>query len=705
MRFRIVLCLFCAVSLLSACSNKRPSADTPSAHDMDTATLGATMTEKSIAPFGTWASPISAADLAQSAVDLNDLRTHAGTAYWRESRPNERGRQVLMRRDSTGKVEQITPPDFNVRTRVHEYGGNAYVLLDDGVVFVNFSDQRLYWQAFSGASEFAAPIAITPAGYQFADGFYDRANARMLWVREDHREATKKANAEERNEIIALALPGSDGFESSAGNVLVTGADFYAYPRSSADGKQLAWIEWDHPNMPWDRTRLMHAQSERGVLGAKRAMIDRVRMAPLEPQFDQQHALFAVADPANWWNLVRVGGAGFDVLAAMPRELAGPLWQLGLSSYVLHPDGLAIVRSALGAKDALGVIELKSGNYLELALPFVAIREVQLLDQQHVLVLAQNEREPIALLRINIASGAFEELHRPSSQSIDAGTLAQPVAIEYPTTKAADGAARTAHAWFYAPTNANYRAPAGELPPLIAMVHGGPTSVSRATLNLSRQYWTSRGFAVVDVNYGGSTSFGRDYRERLNGGWGLVDVQDVIAAVDYLVHLGKVDPQRLAIRGGSAGGFTTLAALAFHDRFNAGTNLFGVSDIAQLAATSHKFERNYDQSLVGPPNADLYRERSPLFHLDRFDEPLLTLQGSEDKIVPPAQSRAIVDALDQRKVPHAYIEFDGEQHGFRQAPNIIRAQEAELYFYGQIFGFAPAGSIAPVTIKHWPPSK
>jgi dipeptidyl aminopeptidase/acylaminoacyl peptidase len=647
------------------------------------------MSDETIADYGSWPSPISAASLAEAAVGMSDLRVHGDAVYWRESRPAERGRQVLMRlRD--GVVEELTPAEFNVRTRVHEYGGNSYVVFDEGIVFANFADQRLYFQAHG-----ATPVAITPPGFQYADGSIDLAHRRMAWVREDHRPGTKAANGEERNEVVVLTLPSGRGpIVEHPGEVLVSGSDFVAYPRFSADGQQLAWIEWDHPNMPWDRTRLKRARVEDTRIYDVQLLIDDAAIAALEPSFAGE-ALYAIADVDDFWNLHRWRGAERSAVAPMQREWGGALWQLGAQSYDISAAGTIAARTSMAAVDEIGLIG-NDGVYRRIDLPFRNVGEIAWRDEQRLLAFAQSADDTAVLIEIDTAAGAHRVLHQPSQLGVDRGYLSIPEAISFPSRLG------VAHAWFYPPRHPSHRGPAGAKPPLIVTIHGGPTSVSKATLNLSRQYWTSRGFALVDVNYGGSTTYGRAYRERLRGQWGVVDVEDAIAAVDFLVAQGRVDGERVAIRGGSAGGFTTLAALAFHDRFKAGTNLFGVSDIAALAATSHKFERKYDVSLVGEPNEALYRARSPIFHLDGFKEPLLTLQGSEDKVVPPQQSRMIVEALDSRGVPHAYIEFAGEQHGFRQAANIVRAQEAELYFYGQIFGFAPADTIEPVVIRHWP---
>ena len=670
---------------------------------------------KTSAPYGSWSSPITAESLAQASVSMSDLRTQAGAVFWRESRPAEGGRQVLMRRSSAGAIEALTPPGFNVRTRVHEYGGNAYLVTERGVVFANFADQRLYWQAFSESNkaDTPAPVAVTEAGFQFADAVLDAPHQRMIWVREDHRAETLAANnGEERNEIVALALPADSTVVSSNAQILVTGSDFVASPSVSPDGT-LAWVEWDHPHMPWERTRLRQGKLNAKGLSAVTTLLDGDSVAPLEPKFAADGTLYFVADlaapglpndVADWWNLQRWHQGTVQAVTPMAREFAGPMWNLGVSSYVLTGDARAVVRTCKNAVDALGVIDLNTGQFQAFTLPFVAFSEVQLLDLSRVVALAQADDDTGVLIEITLANGAWRVLHQPTQNTLSEDYLARAQAIEFATVAGADRQPRTAHAWFYPPTHATLQGAAGELPPLIVTIHGGPTSVAKSTLNLARQYWTTRGFAVVDVNYGGSTSYGRAYRERLNGEWGVVDVNDAIAAVDFLIAQGKVDPNRIAIRGGSAGGFTTLAALAFHDRFKAGANLYGVADIAALAATSHKFERHYDVSLVGPPDAERYRARSPLYHLEGFTEPLITLQGSDDKVVPPAQSRAIVAALDQRGVPHAYLEFEGEQHGFRKSENIIRAQEAELYFYGQIFGFTPADTITPVQIKHWPRS-
>jgi len=652
------------------------------------------------APYGAWASPIGADVLADAAIKITDLRTFDGSAYWQESRPDEGGRLVVLGRRADGLLQQFIPDGFNARTRVHEYGGGAYLRFGDLLLFSNDADQRLYLLRDdpAAATGTASPQALTPPGYRYADCVAEPAASRVICVREDHTVATVAENGEERNEIVRIEIPRATPAGDDPGVVLVTGTDFVAYPRVSHDGSQLAWIAWNHPDMPWDSAALQVAPLDAGGLGAARQIAGGPEEAPLEPQWDQDGTLYFINDPAGWWNLYRWRDGAVSAVAPMEREFGGPLWSLGESSYALTGDGRALVRSSRDAIDQLGVLDLGSGTLRTLDLPFVAFPEVRLLDADTGIVIAQSAVAAAALVVIDLQTGAHEITHQPAVAGLSADWLAVAQPLEFSTAPGADGQPRTAHAFFYPPTNPDFASPEAEKPPLLVLIHGGPTAVTRPIHSMARTYWTSRGFALVDVNYGGSTTYGREYRRRLNGGWGIVDVQDAIAAVDRLVELGLVDPQRLAIRGGSAGGYTALAALAFTDRFSAGANYYGVSDIAALAATSHKFERLYDVSLIGPPDDALYRSRSPLYRLDGFSRPLITFQGSEDLVVPPEQSRQIVAALRARGVPAAYIEFEGEQHGFRKAANIMRAAEAELYFYGQVFGFEPADRIEPVVI-------
>lgn len=687
--------LLVAISVLLATGCASAPAGDPRVSDRSPTSTRSTQMQ----PFGSWQSPIPASALAEAAVSMSDVRSGTlGRIYWRESRPAERGRQVLMVRERDGTIRQLTPEGFNVRTRVHEYGGSSYTLVDTAIAFVNFADQRLWWHA-PGRD----PVAMTPPGYRYADCDFDQKGRRLICVREDHTEATTAAHGEERNEIVAIPVPaeGQPPGPPDAGRVLVTGWDFVAYPRVSPDGTRLAYIAWAHPNMPWDRAALQVAELRGDEVGSTWVVVNDPEQSAIEPVWSQDGVLHYINDLSLWWNLYRWDGRESTPVSRMQREFGGPLWQHGASTFLLLDDGTVFARSSFDGSDQLMLIGAP-GEVDTLDLPFVAFSDIEASGPDHVLAIASSATDQPALISINLRTREFETLHQPSRSGLDADFVSVAEPIEFPTRPGPTGDPRTAHAFFYPPTNPGFRGPDGEKPPLLVLIHGGPTSVSKPTFSMQRQFWTSRGFALVDVNYGGSTTFGRPYRKRLNQQWGVVDVADAVAAVDHLVGTGRVHPDRVAIRGGSAGGFTTLAALAFTDRFKAGANYFGVSDIKALAATSHKFERLYDVSLVGPADEALYRARSPIHHLDGLREPLITFQGTEDRIVPPDQSRMIVTALRERGIPVAYLEFEGEQHGFRKAENIIRAAEAELYFYGRIFGFTPADPIVPVPIDNLP---
>jgi len=632
-----------------------------------------------VTPYGTWRSPVSAASLAESAINMRDLRVVGDTLYWNESRPTQKGRTVIMS-DAGGKAGVTTPAGFDVRTRVHEYGGAPYLATADVVYFSNFADQRLYEQR--GQS---APRALTPAGYRYADCVAHPAGDTLICVREDH------TSGEVKNAIVAVKRGGGD-----AGAVLFGESDFVAYPRVSADGRKLAWIAWDHPNMPWDTTTLYVADLASGSLANVRVVAGGSNESVLEPQWDRDGALYFMSDRNDFWNLFVWRGSPPRAVLAMQAEFAGPLWSLGESNYALTGDGTAVVRYGAGVTDHLAVLDLKSGALREIRLPFVGYSSIQLRDG-HILTVATAADQTPAIVSIDIRAGGFEVVRQPTAANLDATLISRAEAIEFPTA-----GGRTAHVFYYPPRNGGFAAPEGELPPLIVQVHGGPTGAVTAEFNPRIQYWTSRGFAIADVNYGGSTGYGRAYRERLKGQWGVVDVQDVVAAAKFLGEQRKADPKRLIIRGGSAGGYTVLAALSQTDVFRTGADYFGVSDLSALARDTHKFESRYLDGLVAPYPAGkaIYDARSPLTHLSGFKAPLLVLQGADDPIVPPNQAHMIVDALKQRGTPVAYIEFEGESHGFRKAESIVRATEAELYFYGQVLGFTPADKLPAVKIEN-----
>ncbi|HUN74134.1 MAG TPA: S9 family peptidase [Steroidobacteraceae bacterium] len=628
------------------------------------------------APYGTWHSPISAADLARSAVSLSHVQVHSGVPCWVESRPTQSGRYVIVTPGAQGRIVEQTPAGFNVRTRVHEYGGRAYALGPGEIYFSNFTDQRLYIQRAN-----APPVALTAEGYRYADLELVPSSGCLLAVREDH-----SAAGEPKNAIVALGTRPSDAGRSKE-QILFAGSDFVAYPRASADGRRIAWIAWNHPDMPWDATTLYVADWTPHGLGQVTAIAGGPHESVLEPRWHADGTLYFISDRSGWWNLYRFRRGEVQRVFAIDAELATPLWTLGQSNYALERDR-AVLRYGLQAQDRLGVVDLASGVLRPIELPFVGWSSIELLEEGTAIAIAASPVEEPAVVTIDLATGAHRVLRAPSELKVDSRHISVARSLEYPSTQG-----RTAHAFYYPPSNADFNATAREKPPLVVKAHGGPTSHSKPEFSLGTQYWTSRGFAVLDVNYGGSSGYGRAYLKRLEGNWGIVDVEDVVAGVTFLAESGRVDPERTAIRGGSAGGFTVLAALAFHDVFRAGANYYGVSDLEALARDTHKFESRYLDRLVAPlpEGRAIYRERAPIHHLQAFRAPLITFQGTEDEVVPPSQSRAIVAALQARGVPVEYIEFEGEQHGFRRAESIVRSLEAELDFYGRAFGFTPAG--------------
>ncbi|MCW5862781.1 MAG: S9 family peptidase [Anaerolineae bacterium] len=675
------------------------------------------MSTPTIAPYGSWKSPITADLVLAGAVNLSQPRFDGDDIYWLEGRALERGRQVVVRRAPDGRIEDITPPEFNARTRVHEYGGGDYTVHDGVIYFANDADQRLYRQRPG-----EAPEPLTPAAaVRYADLQVDAARGRLLAVREDHR-----GPGEAVNTLVAVAL--NDG----AVTVLVEGNDFYSTPRLSPDGRQLAWLTWHHPNMPWDGTELWLADvAADGALGQAR----RVAGGPAESIFQPAWSppgpaagsrLLFVSDRSDWWNFYRLtddaAGRPDEPLYPLAAEFGQPLWVFGMSTYAfVAPDRLVCSYTRNGRR-TMALLDTTSGELRPLD---VALSGVMLAGSRgRVVYVGASPTAVAAVVLLEVSGGeATTTILRHSAEfNIDAAYLSIAEPVEFPTRGAilpnrpAEGASSAiqenratiqenranAYGFFYPPRNRDYAAPAGELPPLIVTSHGGPTSATTDDLNLSRQYWTSRGFAILDVNYGGSTGYGRAYRQRLNGNWGIVDVEDCINGARWLVEQGLVDGERLIIRGGSAGGYTTLRAITGHDVFKAAACYYGISDAEALARDTHKFESRYNDSLIGPYPArrDLYIERSPIHVAYNCSAALILFQGLEDKVVPPDQSEAMFVAARNKELPVAYIPFAGEGHGFRQAANIKRAMEAELYFYGRVFDFEPGEPLEPVDIEN-----
>jgi dipeptidyl aminopeptidase/acylaminoacyl peptidase len=618
---------------------------------------------------------------------LSEPGAAGGLRWWLEGRPEEGGRQVLVRRELDGTQTRLTPEGFNVRTRVHEYGGAAAVIDGEVVVVSDFSTGRLMRVTAPGTLE-----PLTPDGHawRFADLHLDRAHGRLLAIREDHDPATIEAHGEAENAIVAIDLA------SGEVSVLVGGADFYAAPRLSPDGGQLAWLAWNHPNLPWDGTELFVAPVDGdGRPGAPVRIAGSASDAVSQPGWSPEGILHFVAEPDGWFNLQRWVDGRAESLAPLRAEFAGPGWVFGLRSYDFLPDGTIAAIGRAEGRDRLFRVGLETGVAVEIPVPFTEMAGVSV-DEGTIIVRAASPTSPLAIVEIDPASGGSRILRRATPTTFEPADVSIAEPIEFPTTGGA-----IAHGLFYPPASRSVRGPDGERPPLIVTSHGGPTSCAFAALTTLVQLFTSRGFAVLDVDYRGSTGYGRDYRRALEGEWGIADVDDCIAGARWLADQGRVDGERLAIRGGSASGYTTLCALTFHDTFRAGASYYGLGNLELFVAETHKFESRYLERLVGPwPAAqDVYRARSPVFHADGIGRPVLVLQGLDDRVVPPSEAERIVDALWERRVPHAYLAFEGEDHGFRGAATIRRAFEAELSFYAQVFGFEPADAIEPLEIR------
>jgi dipeptidyl aminopeptidase/acylaminoacyl peptidase len=640
-----------------------------------------------LAPYGSWKSPITSDLIVSEVMGLSQPAIDRGEIYWVEMRPAEGGRSVIVKRDAGGNIRDVTSPGLNARTRVHEYGGGDYVVRDGSLCFSNFADQRLYLQ--SGA-EVPRPITAVRK-MRFADAVFDYRRGRVICVREDH-----EGEGEAVNTLAAVTL---DGGEEGCGQTLVSGNDFYSSPVISPDGSRLAWLTWNQPNMPWDTNELWVGEFQSdGSLGQIERVAGGGDESIFQPSWSPAGVLYFVSDHNGWWNLYRLPGGEVEAVCEMEAEFGLPQWVFGMSSYAFADTDQIVCAYIQRGISRLATIDTATRQCTPIKNPYTSITYLRASAGQ-VVFKGGSFAEPQSIVRLDLSNMKFEVLRRSMKIEIDPGYVSTASAIEFPTT---DGA--TAHGFYYAPQNRDYSAPEGERPPLLVQSHGGPTAAGAAALSLTFQYWTSRGFAVLDVNYGGSTGYGRAYRERLKGNWGVVDVDDCVNGARYLAELGAVDGNRLVISGGSAGGYTTLCALTFRDVFKAGASHYGVSDVEALAKETHKFEARYLDGMIGPypERRDLYRARSPINFTDRLSCPVIFFQGLEDKVVPPNQAETMVKALQAKGVPVAYVAFAGEQHGFRQAKNIKRALDGEIYFYSRVFGFALADEVEPVEIENLP---
>lgn len=641
------------------------------------------MTPINTAPYGSWKSPFKAGLVSSVTLRLEQVVLQGPETYWLEFRPAQEGRYVVVRCTANGSTEDVTPPPFNVRSLVHDYGGASYMVHGKSVYFSNFRDQRIY-----RLDQGDEPRPISPPGaMRYADGVIDSRRDRLICVLEDHSDSSHEAV----NSLVALGLEGGEMVR------LAHGHDFYSWPRLSPDGGRLAWTTWDHPYMPWDGTELWVGQlGGDGLLDDISLVAGSPKEAVIQPEWSPDGDLYFVSDKSGWWNIYRWRDGSVEPMVEMEAEFGRPQWSMGRSTYDFESRGRMLCSYTSEGIWRLALLDTRSKDLETVDTPFTEISYLRARPDLAVFVAGSPTAAP-SVVQLDLQAGEIAVLRSSLSLSLDQAYISLPEAIDFPTENG-----QIAHAFFYSPRNRDFQAPAGELPPLLVMSHGGPTSAASSTFNLDIQYWTSRGFAVLDVNYRGSTGFGRDFRSSLYGRWGLADVDDCVRGALHLVDKVMVDGEKLAIRGESAGGYTTLCALTFRKTFRAGASYYGISDLEMLALETHKFESRYLDHLIGPypERRDIYVERSPLHSVDQLSCPVIFFQGLEDRIVPPNQALKMYDALKEKGLPVAYVAFQNEQHGLRQARNIQRAMESELYFYSRIFGFELADEVKPVPIEN-----
>lgn len=643
------------------------------------------------APYGAWQSPITTDLIVAGSIGLSTPTFHDGLLYWVESRPQEAGRNVLVQRDATGQLRDVNPAPFNIRTRVHEYGGDGWLLHETAAYFVNFSDQQVYKVALQAGAE---PVQLTHLEHsRFANGTVDADRNRIIYVVEDHSEQGEAVNF-----IGAVSL--IDGSLTR----LVEGHDFFSSPVLSGDGNQLAFMSWDHPDMPWDESVIWKTDVlDDGTLGngAKVAggRTAGQKISVQQPRFSPDGTLFYISDESGWWNIYNESAS--KPVLAMSAEFGSPHWGFGLCSYQFEDNDTIVTFYLENNVSKLARLDLATGELAHIPVPRSSLGGLSKNDDNCFAMIAASEQSFAEIVWVDASSGAIREsIAQATAVDVDTSYYSSPQTIVYPTAGNDE-----AHAFYYPPHNPDYAAPTDTSPPLVVMFHGGPTGATSNILSLRTQYWTTRGFAVLDVNYRGSTGYGRAYRDKLLGGWGVVDVEDAMAGAQYLVSQGKADAAQLAIRGGSAGGYTALAAVTFTNVFSAGASHYGISDLEALVQDTHKFESRYTDSLIGryPQDIAIYKARSPIHHTDQLNAACIFFQGLEDQVVPPNQAEMMVEVLRNKGLPVAYVPFEGEQHGFRQAKNIKRSLELEYFFYASVFGFTPADDIEPIRIENLTP--
>jgi dipeptidyl aminopeptidase/acylaminoacyl peptidase len=663
------------------------------------------MAAPKVAHYGSWESPIKSAELSSGTLRVGQTQYDNDDLYWIEGRPTEGGKQILVRREKNGTITDVSPRGFNVRTLVNEYGGAPYLVRNGKVFCSNYSDQVVYQiNPDANATVDERRIPLTPEGeYYFADFEYDSNRHRLLFVCEDHSDPTRQPVT--TINVVATAKSGEKSTRQKM-EILVSGNDFYSNPRFSPDGKLLAWISWDHPNMPWDGTALWMAEvGENGALMKHRKIAGADDESVMQPVWSPNGDLLFISDRLGWWNIYALPNPTKNLnpvaLFEKNSDFATPQWVFGLSNYCFTGERTLAATFFENGKWQLALIQLdalsKTKNTTLIPSDLTEMGYLTT-NGSKIAMVAGSPTQQSAVVDLKLDDLSFEVVKASNPAPIAQRYTSIPKAIEFPSERNL-----IANAYFYPPYNEDYVAPEGELPPLLLTVHGGPTSASSNSLDLAIQYWTSRGFAVMDVNYAGSSNYGRQYRQRLTLNWGLVDLEDCQNAAKFAARQGWVDPKRMAITGGSAGGYTALCALTFSDVFAAGSSHYGVSNLETLLHDTHKFESRYLDRIVGPYPAykQIYQNRSPINNVEKLSRPIIFFQGLDDKVVPPAQTETMVAAMRSRKIPFSYLSYEGEGHGFRKAENIRRTIDAEFLFYSKIFGFEPAESLEAIEIENF----
>jgi dipeptidyl aminopeptidase/acylaminoacyl peptidase len=626
------------------------------------------------AAYGSWGSPITAASIFEASDNVSYLAVENNQLYFIESKASANGKNVLFKLNKSNTAIQLTSSEVSVRSRVHEYGGRPYLVDGEDIYYSEFTDQKIY-----RISQNSIPEAITTPGLRYMECITDQKNNRLICVREDHR-----GIGEPINTLVAINLS-----EANKETILFKGTDFVSAPHLSPDGNSVAFITWLHPNMPWDDTQL------RVINFSENGLVERVVEVPQDgnvsikhPHYSKDGTLYFIADFENWWTLYRT-----DVSSEQQKKPQKVLdKKIEINSFGIENNDYAIITYRKDGGDHIARVNLATGEMTNIGDVFSSADSISVASDT-VYFRASTPSSGNAIYQLT--ANNYEKIYQPNGPEIKKGFLSVPQSIEFPT-----GINEIAYGFYYAPQNSNFTGAKNTLPPLIVKVHGGPVGATDSSLNLGIQFWTSRGFAVFDVNHRGSTGYGRSFRKKLYPNWGVVDVEDVSNGVKWLASEGSIDADKVAIRGGSAGGYTTLAALAFQNVFKAGTSYYGISDLGILASDTHKFESRYLDQLIGPypEMKTVYDQRSPINSVENITAPLLLLQGLDDKVVPPNQSELIFNALKDNGIDTAYIAFEGEGHGFRQPANNIKALNSELSFYGQVFGFVPAGNIEAVQL-------